>query len=119
MTGSSVPSVCLCVPTFRRPDGLRKLLKHVERLNYVGRFEIIVVDNDAEARGGATVVEELSRTFRFPLTYIVEPRRGHTYAYNRVFIGSCRAVPAPDYIAVLDDDEYPDPNWLTEMSGWP
>ena len=66
MTGSSVPSVCLCVPTFRRPDGLRKLLEHVERLNYAGRFEIIVVDNDAEARGGATVVEEYLADISFP-----------------------------------------------------
>ncbi len=115
MTGISVPSVCLCVPTFRRPDGLRKLLEHVERLNYAGRVEIVVVDNDAEARDGATVVESISSTFRFRLTYIVEPRRGHTYAYNQAFAAACRAVPAPDYIAVLDDDEYPDPTWLTEM----
>ena len=26
-----------------------------------------------------------------------------------------RSTPAPDFVAVLDDDEYPDPNWLTEM----
>ena len=50
-----------------------------------------------------------------PLTCLVEPRRGHTYAYNRAFAHACRATPAPEYVAVLDDDEYPDPNWLTEM----
>lgn len=115
MSGISLPSVCLCVPTFRRPDGLRKLLQHVERLNYADRLEIVVVDNDAEARDGATVVESISPTFRFPLTCIIEPRRGHTYAYNHAFMAACRAVPAPACIAVLDDDEYPDPNWLTEM----
>jgi hypothetical protein len=27
------PAVSLCVPTFRRPDGLRKLLSHVARLD--------------------------------------------------------------------------------------
>ncbi|MDR3422649.1 MAG: glycosyltransferase family 2 protein [Xanthobacteraceae bacterium] len=115
MTGRSPPQVCFCVPTFRRPDGLRKLLAHVEQLTYAGRIEVIVVDNDAESRAGAAVAEEVSRTFRFPLTCLIEPRRGHTYAYDRAFLSACRLSPAPDFIAVLDDDEYPDPNWLSEM----
>ncbi len=66
-TESSAPSVCLCVPTFRRPAGLRKLLAHIEQLNYAGRVSIIVVDNDAEARAGTAIVDEVSPTFRFPL----------------------------------------------------
>lgn len=115
MTGRSLPYVYVCVPTFRRPDGLRKLLAHFERLNYAGRVEVIVVDNDAETGAGAAIVEQVSRTFRFPISCVVEPRRGHTYAYNRAFVSACRATPAPDYVAVIDDDEFPDPNWLTEM----
>jgi succinoglycan biosynthesis protein ExoM len=115
MNGRSLPHVFVCVPTFRRPGGLRKLLAHVEQLTYAGRIEVIVVDNDAEIRAGAAIVEQISRTFRFPLSCIVEPRRGHTYAYNRAFMTACRAAPAPDYVAVLDDDEYPDPNWLAEL----
>jgi succinoglycan biosynthesis protein ExoM len=91
MTSQPPPSVRLCVPTFRRPDGLRKLLAHIERLNYAGRLEIIVVDNDAEARAGAAVVADVSPTFRFPLSCIIEPCRGHTYAYNRAFMVACRA----------------------------
>jgi succinoglycan biosynthesis protein ExoM len=111
----NLPCVWLCVPTFRRPDGLRKLLAHVERLDYAGKINVVVVDNDAEGRAGAAAVDEISTGFRLPLTCIVEPHRGQTYAYNRAFLAACRATPAPDYIAVLDDDEYPDPNWLTEM----
>ena len=57
MTELPAPRVCLCVPTFRRPDGLRKLLAHVEQLNYAGPIDVIVVDNDAEGRAGAAVVE--------------------------------------------------------------
>ncbi|HXX03134.1 MAG TPA: glycosyltransferase family 2 protein [Xanthobacteraceae bacterium] len=108
-------SVCLCVPTFRRPAGLRKLLEHIERLSYSELQSVIVVDNDAETRAGATVAEEMARQFRIPLVCRVEPQRGHTYAYNNAFVAACRAVPAPDFVAVLDDDEFPDPNWLTEM----
>jgi succinoglycan biosynthesis protein ExoM len=115
MTQRPAPYVCLCVPTFRRPNGLRKLLSHVEHLTYDGQVRVIVVDNDGETRAGAAIVEQLSPTFRFPLTCYVEPRRGHTYAYDRAFVSACHLLPAPDYVAVLDDDEYPEPNWLTEL----
>lgn len=117
MIERSMPSVCLCVPTFRRPAGLRKLLAHLQQLSYDGPLRIIVVDNDAEAGAGTAIVQEVAPTFRFPLTGYVEPRRGQTYAYDHAFVRACGVKPAPDYVAVLDDDEYPDPNWLTELVG--
>lgn len=114
---NSWPSVVLCVPTYRRPEGLRKLLTHVGRLTYPGRLSVIVVENDAELRAGAGVATQMSQGYPLPLTVMVEPRRGQTYAYNRAFVAACRASPAPNYVAVLDDDEYPDAGWLTEMVG--
>jgi glycosyltransferase involved in cell wall biosynthesis len=45
---------------------------------------------------------------------VVEPRPGQTYAYNTGFATAARR-PATDYVAVLDDDEFPTPQWLTEM----
>ncbi len=115
LSDPAMPAVCFCVPTFRRPDGLRKLLSRIARLTYRGAIGVIVVDNDAEHRAGAKVVEELARSFRFPLACVIEPRRGHTFAYNRSFVIGCRADPIPTYIAVLDDDQYPGPHWLTKM----
>lgn len=115
MTERGLPHVSLCVPTYRRPDGLRKLLAHIERLAYAGPLDVIVVDNDAETRAGAAIVAGVQPTFRIPLSCVVEPRRGHTYAYNRAFALACTAQPAPDYVAVLDDDEYPDARWLDEL----
>jgi succinoglycan biosynthesis protein ExoM len=115
MREQPAPSVCLCVPTYRRPQGLRTLLTHVAQLDYAGRLTIIVVDNDAEKRGGEAIVREKGPDFPFPLTCIVEAQRGHTYAYNRAFAAACRATPSSDYVAVLDDDEYPAATWLTEM----
>jgi succinoglycan biosynthesis protein ExoM len=109
------PSVILCIPTFRRPDGLQKLLAHVAALTYRGPLSVIVVENDAELRAGAAVVQRMAPTFRFPLTCIVEPRRGQTYAYNRGFAAAAHALARPHYIAILDDDEYPDCAWLTKM----
>jgi glycosyltransferase involved in cell wall biosynthesis len=115
MTGNSAPHVCLCVPTFRRPEGLRNLLAHIARLTCPGRLEVVVVENDAEVRAGAEIVAAAAPGFPLPLTCVVEPRRGQTYAYNRAFAIACHAAPRPDYVAVLDDDEYPAANWLIEI----
>jgi glycosyltransferase involved in cell wall biosynthesis len=110
------PSVVLIVPTFRRPEGLRKLLAHVGTLAYRGPLSVIVIENDTEARAGAAVAAELASTFPFPLRFVIEPRRGQTYAYNCGFRAAAGASPRPDYIAVLDDDEYPDRAWLSRMA---
>jgi glycosyltransferase involved in cell wall biosynthesis len=109
------PAVILCVPTFRRSDGLRKLLSDVARLDYQGPLSVIVVDNDADQLAGEAVARAMAPGFPFPLTCVVEPRRGRTYACNTAFTAACRA-PATDYVAVLDDDEYPAPTWLAEMT---
>jgi glycosyltransferase involved in cell wall biosynthesis len=113
------PAVVLIVPTFRRPEGLRKLLAHVAALSYRGPLSVIVIENDAEERAGVAMVAALAPTFPFHLEAIVEQRRGQTYAYNRGFQEACRARPnakrSADYIAVLDDDEYPDRAWLSRM----
>jgi glycosyltransferase involved in cell wall biosynthesis len=109
------PSVVLFIPTFRRPDGLRKLLTEVGKLSYPGALSVIVIENDEERLAGAAAVTELAQTFPLPLRLIVEPERGQTHAYNRGFLAAAHAEPRPDYIAVLDDDEYPDHAWLTRM----
>jgi glycosyltransferase involved in cell wall biosynthesis len=113
MTHPIWPAVSLCIPTFRRPEGLGKLLSHAAGLSYGGPLNVIVVDNDRELAGEA-VVRAMAAGFPFPLTCVVEPRRGQTYAYNTGFAAACR-VPGTDYVAVLDDDEYPAPSWLEDM----
>jgi succinoglycan biosynthesis protein ExoM len=109
------PSVGLFIPTFRRPEGLRKLLAHVARLKYEGTVTVVVIENDAEELAGQSVVGEVSPTFPFALRCVVEHRRGQTYAYNRGFVEAARQPDPPQFVAVLDDDEFPHPNWLTEM----
>src|SRR5271170_296164 len=98
MSEPNRPAVSLCIPTFRRPDGLRKLLTHVARLDYQGQFRVIVVDNDGDRREGEAVVRATSPGFPFPLTCVVEPRRGQTYAYNSGFTAACQAS-GTDYVA--------------------
>jgi succinoglycan biosynthesis protein ExoM len=107
------PAVSLCILSCR-PDGLRKLLKHIADLDYQGQLSVIVVDNGADRLAGEAIVRAMSK-FPFPLSTIAAPRRGRTYARNAGFAAASR-VPGTDYVAVLDDDAYPAAAWLTELT---
>jgi succinoglycan biosynthesis protein ExoM len=109
------PSVTLCIPTFKRPQGLARLLDAVAQLSYPGALKVIVVDNDAEGQQGLAVVKARSAAFPFPLHGVLEGIRGQTYAYNRAFNLAATEETASDLIAILDDDEYPAEDWLTIM----
>ena len=108
------PAVAILIPTFRRPDGLARLLASLDRLTFTGgrapRISIVVVDNDADiapARG-----DGLARASRHPLDYVVEPVRGLSAARNRAL----EQVPADTrFIAFIDDDEWAEPQWLDAL----
>jgi glycosyltransferase involved in cell wall biosynthesis len=114
MSPQDWPAVSLCIPTFRRPGGLRRSLDHVAAQSYPGRLAVVVVDNDGTDRAGDAVVREMAPGFPFPLTGIVEPRRGRTDGCNTAFAAAAR-IAGTQFVAVLDDGEYPAPGRLTEM----
>lgn len=108
--------LCICVATYKRPIGLARLLRGIELLRFERAaepfLEIIVVDNEAEG-SAATTCAELGRTSRWPIVYVHEPRRGIAFARNAA-VHTARARGA-DLIAVIDDDEVPEPAWLDEL----
>jgi succinoglycan biosynthesis protein ExoM len=105
-------NVSLCVCTYRRPVGLRRLLDAVARIHTarVRRLEIVIVDNDPDGSARATV--DSIDGMPFILRYVNEPRRGISFARNRAV---AEADPSSDWIAFLDDDEEPEPAWLDEL----
>lgn len=105
-------NVSLCVCTYRRPLGLRRLLDAVARVRTerVRRLEIVVIDNDPDGSARATV--DALEGMPFTVRYAVEPRRGISFARNRAV---AEADPSSDWIAFLDDDEEPEPEWLDEL----
>jgi len=106
-------SIAVCICTFRRPDGLLQLLSGLE----VQRFSIapapavvlIVVDNSPD--GGAAQTCQ-SRRWTWPLHYLHEPRPGISYARNAALSA---VPPGTDFIAMVDDDEVPAPDWLDRL----
>ncbi len=103
--------VAVCVATYARPDGLARLLDGLAALSGDALVRVVVVDNDA-AGPQRVACEARASQFALGLRYEVEPQRGITYARNRAVAAAGADV---DFIAMLDDDEVPEPNWLTAL----
>lgn len=75
-----------------------------------GGFEIIVVDNhpDELAR---PLVEGLAAETGVTMTYLADPRRNISIVRNKGI-----AAAKARYVAFIDDDEEPQPNWLAELT---
>lgn len=104
--------IAICIATFHRLELLRELLSGISRLTFrrnpVPEIRIIVVDNDP--LGSAAGVCR-SAELRFPVHYRVEPLRGIAHARNRAI----REAGDADFLAFIDDDEVPSPEWLDEL----
>lgn len=113
-TGSreaQLTTVCVCICTFKRPQLLRKLLQLLNRQTDNGRLAISVsiADND-ESRSAESIVDEFSQTSDIRTTYSCQPTKNIALARNTA-LESARA----DYIAFIDDDEFPVDEWLSAM----
>jgi succinoglycan biosynthesis protein ExoM len=101
-------SATVVIPTFRRLEGLDRLLAALTTLDDPGvGWDVVVVDND-DPPGAEAVVERWAA--RLPVRHVREPARGSAHARNR---GSAEVQ--ADLIVFLDDDVTPAPSWLREL----
>jgi succinoglycan biosynthesis protein ExoM len=102
-------SVCIC--TFQRPRLLQRLLERLEEQRTSGRFtfSIVVADNDA-GRSSERVVAEFATTSRVAVTYSCESRQNIALTRNEALKHA-----AGDFVAFIDDDEFPENGWLAAM----
>jgi glycosyltransferase involved in cell wall biosynthesis len=105
-------SVAVCALTYRRPAGLARLLEALAGLETPDgtAVEVVIVDNDAE-RSGEPVVAAARAGMGLPVRYVVEPSRSISVARNRAI---SEAGPV-EFVAFVDDDEWPRPDWLVEL----
>jgi succinoglycan biosynthesis protein ExoM len=104
--------VSICVATYRRPEGLARLLTALEDLSFDDCLEpdveVVVVDNDPEG-SARRICDAAVDKCRWALRYVNEVRPGITYARNRAIEESSKNA---DFIVYIDDDEVPHTNWL-------
>lgn len=111
---SAAVSVALCIPTFRRPADLARLLAALPSAIETARAEerlgdvvVIVVDNDETGSAERTV-----RAAPVPVHYVVETERGVVAVRNRALDEAA----GRDIAVFVDDDETPaDARWLADL----
>ena len=115
MSGKVPETVSVCVATYRRPEGLTRVLRGLDSLAFrkspAPVVEVMVIDNDPEGSAHA-VVESLRAAVRWPLRYEHEPRRGLSHVRNAAMASARRRSAL---VAFIDDDEEPTAEWLDEL----
>lgn len=102
-------SVCIC--TYKRPELLRQLLAKLDDQDTANLFtySIVVADND-HLQSAHPVVLEFASTSSVPVTYCVEPQQNISLTRNRAIQNA-----TGDFIAFIDDDEFPTKAWLLTL----
>ena len=105
------PHICVCICTYKRPIMLWRLLDAVSRQDTAGLFtySVVIVDNDKNRSAEATVDKARSE-LGLSIKYCMEPRQNIALARNRVV-----ADAVGDYLAFIDDDEFPESMWLLTL----
>ena len=107
----SLPHISVCICTYKRLRFLKRLLQDVGAQNTKGKFtfSIVVADND-QTESARPVVSEFITTSKIPVTYCVEPQQNIALTRNRAIANA-----KGDYIAFVDDDEFPIADWLLRL----
>lgn len=104
--------IAVAACTFRRPQGLARLLDALP----AGAPEaslVIVVDNDGTDPAVARVVAAARDRDGLDIRLVVERQPGISAARNRAFAEAEAA--GAGWIALIDDDEWPEPGWLAAL----
>src|SRR5690606_5803155 len=109
--GAGMITVSIIVPTFRRPDSLRRTLSSCLRQQGVDPtgVEIVVVDNCPEG-SAADAVGARAADAPMAIRYRHETRPGVSHARN----AGVRAARA-ERLAFIDDDEEVSEGWLAAL----
>jgi GT2 family glycosyltransferase len=102
--------VAICIPSFRRPRSLERLLAAIEKLETDAAVTVTVADNDAEAHEGLDLCHRVAASYRWRLDAFIAPDRGIAQARNA--LTERMLATSAQFVAMLDDDEWPDPRWL-------
>ncbi|RRS10099.1 glycosyltransferase [Pseudoalteromonas sp. J010] len=111
----STQKVVIGIPTYKRPQGLLKLLDSVTQLNIFGLdVTVVVAENDCDELAGAKLVDAIKNEYALPLKVLRVEKRGISFVRNALLDCAFTEHQA-DYLAMVDDDEWVEPNWLQAL----
>lgn len=107
--------IAIGIATFKRPDDLRETLRSLEVQNVLADLKIVIADDDPVSREGVAVAERMSSEgYRWPIDAVSASANGVASVRNLLVSKSLEDATV-DFVAMIDDDEWADVNWLQEM----
>ena len=106
-------TVTIAIPTFRRPKNLGRLLEALARLETDTDIRVVVADNDASGQEGLRLCAAVAADYRWPLRAVLAKDRGIAQVRN-VLVATALEERC-DFVAMIDDDEWPDPQWISQF----
>jgi len=108
--------VAICVCTHSRPQGLSQLLVTMQDIDLRGYnpegVELIVIDNSPNSETRDICAQAAPR-LPIRIHYTQEPEAGITYARNHAVAVALER--GADFVAFIDDDDQPRPDWLIRL----
>jgi succinoglycan biosynthesis protein ExoM len=103
--------ISVCIPTFRRNQMLEQLLRKLAKQQTGGLFDysVVVVDNDVAGTARETAIR-LKEELALDLVYDIESERTIPAVRNHAL-----RLARGNYIAIIDDDEFPPSDWLLNL----
>lgn len=111
MEKTKIEYILIACCTCKRPNMLSKSLESLKELILPqnAKIELLIIDNDKESSAKA-VVEEFQKNFSLKVNYFIEENRGIAKARNKLLKEALNL--GASHIALFDDDEIVDKNWL-------
>jgi succinoglycan biosynthesis protein ExoM len=108
--------VVICICTYKRSELLERLLlslRHMQLGELAPKdFRALVVDNYPDGRA-RLVYDRVSGTLPIEMDFVEETQPGRPFARNRAVHEALRRE--GDFIAFIDDDDLPEPDWLLRL----
>jgi succinoglycan biosynthesis protein ExoM len=111
-------NLAICIPTYKRPIMLKKLVLSIIGCNLdrkiINDVSIIIVDNDID-KSAEPVINELIEGVQttYKIDYYNHPFKGIANVRNELIRRAW--LLNPDFIVFIDDDEYVTSEWLNEL----
>lgn len=104
--------ISVCVVTYKRPELLKKLLDGLLKQKTAGLFvfSVVVVDNDKDLSAFDVAERFKDNPAGIGIAYYSQPIKNISLARNMSIEKS-----SGEYVACIDDDEYPGEDWLFNL----
>src|ERR1700722_12670768 len=97
MSDMKSPEAVVCIPTFRRPAGLKRTLQSLAAQTGTERFAVVVVENDAQRLEGKQVAEAVFSSGALSGFPVIERTQGNCSAINTAFRTARESFPTAEF----------------------